>query len=280
MKKNFQLILVTDCGGTDEGRYRIAANRSFFPHQPQITFFRTASMNTLHAGFITGAHALSTIDHFGPLKPGEMIGILDNAAPRHGTENGQNLRGQKRKAEGEEIYALLLDNGVWVVGPNAGLNFYFIQSRIKKSFLVTDKSGMETPFRSMEIMVPALSKVLGAREQINVELTKKTLIVPEPPKGIFVADWDDHGNLYLISIGDNGEWLPKLGEYRVFRIGDKISRLRHVQGIFAGQTGEHTLTTGSLSLNGQSVHYVVVVGSSARAIFDNPSVGARVEILE
>ncbi len=130
MANNVQLILVTDCGGSDKGRYEVAARRCFYPLVPQITFFETHSMNTLHAGFTTAAHALSTVDHFGPLNPGELVGILDNAAPRHGTENGKRLRGESRKAEGEEIYALLLDNGVWVVGPNAGLNFYFLQPRI------------------------------------------------------------------------------------------------------------------------------------------------------
>lgn len=283
--QSFHLILVTDCGGSDRGRYEIAARRSFWPVEPQITFFGTQSMNTLHAGFTTAAHALSTIDHFGPLLDKEAdplvhrekIGILDNAAPRHGTENGKKLRGAGRKGEGEEIYALLLDNGVWVVGPNAGLNFYFLQPRVRQSYLVTDTSGMTTPFRSMEVMVPALAKVLGARDHANIQLTAKPLVVPEPEKGIFVADWDEHGNLYVVSIGGE-EWVPGLGEHRVFKIGEKIARLRHVDGIFAGQTGEPTLTTGSLKLNGNLVHYMVVVGFSARELFGNPAIGARVTI--
>ncbi|MCL5667101.1 MAG: hypothetical protein M1383_05020 [Patescibacteria group bacterium] len=286
--RSFHLVLVTDCGGSDRGRYEIAARRSFWPKEPQLTFFGTQSMNTLHAGFTTAAHALSTIDHFGPIEErddapfftiDEKIGILDNAAPRHGTENGKKLRGDGRKGEGEEIYALLLDNNVWVVGPNAGLNFYFIQSRIRESYLVTDTSGMTTPFRSMEVMVPTLAKVLGARDHKNIELTTKPLIVPEPEQGIFVADWDEHGNLYVVSIGSEG-WVPALGEYRVFRVGEKIARLRHVDGIFAGQTGEPTLTTGSLKLNGQPVHYLVVVGSSAQALFGYPPIGAKVVIEE
>lgn len=272
---NFQLVLVTDCGGSDRGRYEIAAARSFHPHKPAVTLFETASMNTFHAGFVTAAHALSTIDHFGVLRPGEKWGILDNAAPRHGTENGRKLRGNGRKGEGEEIYALLLDNNAWVVGPNAGLNFHFIQPRIRESFLVTDTSGMTTPFRSMEVMVPTLAKVLGASDHPNIMLTPKPLVVPEPEPGVFIADWDEHGNLYVVSIGAEN-WLPALDEHRVLRIGEKIVRLRRVDGIFAGHTGEPTLTTGSLKLNGQMVHYLVVVGSSARALFGNPPVGAEV----
>jgi hypothetical protein len=237
-------------------------------------------MNTLHSGFITAAHALSTVDHFGPLKDGELVGILDNAAPRYGQENGKNLRGKERKTEGEEIYALLLDNGVWVVGPNAGFNFYFLQSRVRKSYLVTDISGMVTPFRSMEVMLPALAKVLEINEFSNIELTEKTLVVKKWELGVFVADWDKHGNMYIVSIGEPGDWVPSLGQNRVFRIGNKIARLRCVDGIFAGNTGEPTLTTGSLKLNGESVHYMVVVGSNARALFGNPPVGAEVVIEE
>lgn len=275
----FHLILVTDCGGSDRGRYEIAAWRSFWPKEPQLTFFETHSMSTLHAGFTTAAHALSTIDRFGPLIAEEKIGILCNAAPRHGTENGKKLRGKDRRGEGEEIYALLLDNGTWVIGPNAGLNLHFIVPRVRESYLVTDTSGMTTPFRSMEVMVPALAKVLGARDHQNIRLTAKPLQVPKAETGIFVADWDQHGNLYVVSIGGE-DWVPKLGEHRVFKIGQNIARLRHVDGIFAGQTGEPTLTTGSLKLNGTPVHYMVVVGSSARALFGNPLVGARVAIEE
>lgn len=278
--KNVHLILVTDCGGSDQGRYEIAARRSFYPHQPQITFFGTHSMNTLHAGFTATAHALSTIDHFGPLQEGEVIGILDNAAPRHGTENGKKLRGNSRKAEGEEIYALLLDSGVWVVGPNAGLNFYFLQPRVRESYLVTDTSGMTTPFRSMEVMIPALATALKVREHENILLTEKPLEVSKPKPGLYVADWDEHGNLYVVAIGIKDGWQPPLGESRVFHIGDKLSMLRHVDGIFAGRTGEATLTTGSLKLNGLPVYYIVVVGASARAVFDNPVVGAEVTIEE
>lgn len=277
-KKYAHVILVTDCGGSDKGRYEIAVERCFFPHDVRKTFFETHSMNTLHAGFTAAAHALSTGDHFGPLKKGERTGILDNAAPRHGNENGKSLRGEGRKTEGEEIYALLLDNGVWVVGPNAGFNFHFLQSRVRKSYLVADTSGMVTPFRSMEVMVPTLAKVLGITEWPNIELNEKPLIVGTTKPGLFVADWDKHGNMYVVSVGQKEDCLPKLGESRVFQIGEKIARLRCVDGIFAGNTGEPTLTTGSLKLNGESVHYMVVVGSNARALFGKPAVGAEVII--
>ena len=105
MKKYVHLVVVTDCGGSDQGRYEIAAQRCFYPHDLRLTFFGTESMNTLHSGFTTAAHVLSTIDFFGPLREGEQIGVLDNAAPRHGSENGRRLRGENRKLEGEEIYA-------------------------------------------------------------------------------------------------------------------------------------------------------------------------------
>ncbi len=128
--------------------------------------------------------------------------------------------------------------------------------------------------------MPALSQVLGVKDNPNLRLERKELKVPRPKPGLFVADWDDHGNLYIISIGQGQDWLPKLGERRVFHIGDKLAQLRHVNGIFAGHTGEPTLTTGSLKLNGEAVYYLVVVGSSARALFANPPVGAEVLIEE
>ena len=277
MKKYVHLVVVTDCGGSDQGRYEIAAQRCFFPHDLRLTFFATESMNTLHSGFTTAAHVLSTIDFFGPLQKGEQIGVLDNAAPRHGSENGLKLRGENRKLEGEEIYALRLRNGIWVVGPNAGLNFFFLKGQVVGSFLVSDTSGRYTPFRSMEVMVPTLAKIFGARENPHLQLEPKELPVVGTEAGVFVADWDSHGNIYLVSTMTNEDWVPPLGESRVFRIGNKIARLRHVSGIFAGNTGEQTLTVGSLRLNGKPVYYIVVVGGNAHSLFGNPHVETKVE---
>lgn len=279
-RKYIHLIVVTDCGGSDEGRYRIAAERSFFPHDLRQTFFATESMNTLHSGFTTAAHGLSTVDFFGPLRKGENIGVIDNAAPRHGSENGLKLRGVGRKPEGEEIYALKLKNGVWVVGPNAGQNFFFLKGQVKKSFLVTDTSKRYTPFRSMEVMVPTLAKIFGAQKNPHLQLEPKTLAVSDGETGVFVADWDSHGNIYLVSTVPDEKWVPKIGENRAFRIGNKIARLHHVDGIFAGNTGEQTLTKGSLQLNGKPVYYIVVVGGNAHSSLGNPPVGTKVEVEE
>ncbi len=276
--KHVHLVFVTDCGGSDQGRYEIAASRCFFPHNLRTSFFPTVSMNTLHSGFTTAAHALSTIDFFGELQEGECVGVLDNAAPRHGKENGRKLRGDDRKQEGEEIYALRLQSGVWVVGPNAGLNFHFLRGQVVESLLVTDTSGRYTPFRSMEVMVPAFAKLFGVREFPNIQLTRKQLPILGAEAGIFVADWDDHGNVYLVSTTADESWVPPLGEIRVLRIGDQIARPRHVDGIFAGNTGEQTLTVGSLQLNGRPVYYIVVVGGNAHSLLGNPRVGTRVEI--
>ncbi len=262
MDNRYQLILATDCGGTDRGRYEIAAHRCFFPYLVQPVFFETTSLSTLHCGFVATAHALSTVDHFGPLRIGENIGLLVNAAP-----------------ERDDIYALELDNGVQVVGPHLGFNFHFLRDRVRKSYLVRDTrdmSGKETPFRSMEIMVPALAVRLGAADFPHLEFVPQELPRYDPEPGVYVADWDSHDNLYLVSTGEDESWIPALGETRVFRIGNTVARLRHVDGIFAGETGEQVLTTGSLRLNGKSVHYIVVRGSRARAMLGNPTVGTKV----
>lgn len=280
MKKYIHLIIVTDCGGSDRGRYEIAARRCFCPHKLEITFFPTESMNTLHAGFTAAAHVLSTVDMFGPLQKGEYVGMLINAAPRHGKENGLKLRGEERKHDGEEIYVLKLRNGVSAVGPNAGANLFFLQDEIVESLLLTDTSGRYTPFRSMEVMVPALAKVFGVQKNLHLKLRPKKLKVAEMETGIFVADWDSHGNIYLVSTMPDEGWIPPIGDNQVFRIGTKIARLRHVDGIFAGNTGDQTLTVGSLRLQGKPVYYIVLVGGNVHSSLGNPPVGTRVEIEE
>lgn len=257
----YLMVLATDCGGTDRGRYEIAVERSFYPKPVRTVVFETTTLSTLHAGFIAAAHGLSTIDHFGPLREGEKVGLLVNAAPERGP-----------------VFALKLDNGVEVVGPDLGWNFHFLRDRIVESFLVDDRSGKETPFRSMEVMVPALAARLGAAEFPNLAFRPKDIASFRPDPGIYVADWDSHGNLYLVSTDEDDAWIPALGETRTFRVGNNVARLRHVDGIFAGETGEQVLTTGSLRLNGRSVHYIVVRGARARDMLGNPGVGTRVEL--
>lgn len=278
--KYAHVIIVTDCGGSDHGRYEIALNRCVFPHQHTLAFFETGSKNTLHSGFTAAAHALSTIDFFGPLKPDEQIGILVNAAPRHGNENGNRLRGKNRKKEGEEIFVIELKNGVWVVGPNAGFNLFFFQKEIKQSFLLIDHLHPNTQFRSMESMIPGLVKVLGINDFKHIELQPKPFTPPvNTETGIFVADWDTHGNIYLYSTLNAEQWVPQMGKTVCIKIGNSIARLRHVEGIFAGQTGEQTLTKGSLKLLGrEAIYYIVVVGSEAHPQFKCPPVGTPVYI--
>ena len=185
-----------------------------------------------------------------------------------------------RRPEGEDIYALELKNGVWVVGPNAGLNFYFLKGQVKNSFLVTDTSKRYTPFRSMEVMVPTFAKIFGVAKHPHLHLTPKKLSVSDRESGVFVADWDTHGNIYLVSTLPDDKWIQPANENRAFRIGNKIARLRHVDGIFAGNTGEQTLTKGSLQLNGKPVYYIVVVGGNAHSSLGNPPVGTKVEVEE
>lgn len=276
--RKVNLLIVTDCGGTDEGRYRIAAERCFHPHQVSVTFFATRSLNTLHAGFVTAAHALSAIDHFGPLPEDEVWGILDNAAPR--AEDG--LRGLGRRVSGEDVFTLILDNRVVVVGPNAGHNFHFIRPRVKESYLVEDVTGQKTPFRSMEVMIPALAESLIkvrflCGETPRLCFLNKELQVPQVPTGTFVGDVDSHGNMYLVTIGEPLR-LPPVGNQLQVTIADQAHIVRYVDGIFAGTTGELCLTYGSLTLGGQPVPYLVRVGGSAHAVFGYPDVAARVAL--
>jgi len=279
MKKRYaHVVIVTDCGGSDRGRYEIALHRCFYPHDHHLSFFETESMNTLHAGFTAAAHALSSIDHFGPLRNAEQTGVIVNAAPRHGNENGRKLRGAGRNPQGEEIYALRLKNDVWVVGPNAGYNFYFLRGQVVESFLVTDMSGRYTPFRSMEVMVPVLAKIFGIQKFPHLKLKPQALSVPTVERCVVVADSDSHGNIYLASTMPHDVWMPPLGESNAFMIGNQIARPRHVDGIFAGETGEQTLTRGSLTLNGEPVYYIVIVGSNAHRSLGSPPVGTKVEI--
>lgn len=271
------LTIVTDCGGSDRGRYENATARCFWPTPFNLAFYSTESKNTLHSGFTGAAHALSSIAEFGPLRVDERVGMIINAAPREGNDNGHCLRGSDRKVEGEQIFALKLNCGVWVVGPNAGYNLYFLQEEVSESYILSDQRGLETPFRSMEFMVPALAKLLEVKDFSDIVATPALLETKIPTNGIYVADWDSHGNIYLFSTIDPEKWLPSMGQCVSLRIGNDVARPRHVDGIFAGHTGEQTLTKGSLKLLGRyPIYYFVVVGSEAHSQIKCPAVGTQV----
>ena len=278
----YYVKIASDCGKWDEGRYEDSVLRNFYPCDVRFIFFATESMSTLQCGYIGATHALSMADSSGPLQKGEKIGAIFNAATREGQENGRALRGEGRKPEGEEIYALRLKSGVWVVGPNAGYNFFFLRSHIAESYLVVDtSSGSRTIFRSEKVMVPVLAKVLGARENPHLLIESKELPIVPVEQGVFVAGWDSHGNIYLALTQPDHSWIPALGENRAFHIGANIARLRHVDGLFAGNNDELILTAGSLKqINGQPVYYIAVVGGNAHSSLGNPPVGTRVEIEE
>ena len=278
-RKDIQLYVVTDCGGLDEARYRVMANGLFFGHHLDWSFTETESMNTLHAGFVGATHVLGEIMHRGSLREGELVGMLLNAAPRL----DKDLRGKGRRPEGEEIYALHLYNGVWVVGPNAGLNFYFLRDQIEQSFLVIDTSGLKTPFRSNYVMLPALAEILLPGSNPLIHLEPKELPKVHAALGLFVGAVDNHGNIYVASTLSDDSWIPPMGEWKTLRFGDRPEKFRlcHVDDIFAGRTDDLTLTTGSLHLpNGKPVYYIVKVGGHAYPLLGSPPVGTEIHIEE
>jgi hypothetical protein len=275
LHQDAHLVIVSDCARLDEARYKIAARTTFLPHRVQVDFFETEPMNPFHSGFVAAAHVLSTFDLFDAPREGQRIGVLVNSAPRHGTEN-QKLRGTGRTVSGEEIYALLLRNGIWVVGPNAGPNLFFLEQAVKESYLVEDTSGMETPFRSMQIMVPALAKLVVGNEFPNIKLIPKQLVTENPGNGPFIADVDSFGNIYIYDKDD--AWVPSLGGKVSIRVGNYPARPQHVGGIFAGETGDQTLTKGSLKLFERPIYYIVVVGGSAHRQLGSPQVGTKITI--
>ena len=280
MSKYAHIAIVTDCGDLDEMRYRVTAQRLFFPHAVRVSFCATESLNTLHAGFVGATHVVAEINRSGRLKEGEFIGLLVNAAPRLGREGGRPLRGENRQTAGEAICALLLQSGVWVVGPNAGLNFYFLQKEVRESFLVADPSGQRTPFRSNYVMMPALAQIFDPHQGSRIRLEPKALPPIEAEPGLFVGGQDSHGNLYIASTRPDERWVPPVGESRALFIGDHGPvRIRRFDGIFAGNTGDLALTTGSLELpDGRPVYYIVRVGGHAAPSLGHPRPGAKIRL--
>ncbi len=272
--KNVHISIVTDCGRSDALRYEIGAAACFADARFSMGFFETESFNTLHAGFVAGSHAYAPIEYFSDIAPRMQFGILVNAAP--GAAEGQKLRGLDNKSDGGQIYALELKNGVCVVGPNVGYNLYFFRDLIARSFLVTVSKNSDTPYRSLEIMLPALAQVMGVRNFPGFTLTPKKLDLPEVQNGIYVGDSDSHGNIYLASIGQEQGFVPRVGEVFTVQIGDKSIKARYTDQFFAARAGEFTLTTGSLTLAGNPVYYLIQMGGSASNFFGNPAVGTKI----
>lgn len=266
----YNIQIVTDCGGLDSVRYTGWAKMFFDPKPVDVEVIPTAPLNVVHPGFIAATHVVAEIDKFIERydKPSYLHkkGLIINAAPERG-----------------DIYAARLDNGLEVVAPHLGFNLEFLRDRIVESALVVDTSGRETPFRSNEVMIPALAQRLGVRSSGHINFKPQPLPIIPIKSELLVGGVDHLGNMYVVPTKGDMTWLPGLGERRIVRIRNDSHAVRCVNGVFAGDSGELVLTPGSLMLyreplKRESVYYLVKRNGNAYHEFGSPPIGTRVHV--
>lgn len=170
--------LIADYGTGDPSFAEVVQKLTLLDRTIRVIRTSVPAFSTIATGFWTAQFALVN-----PV-PGMMI--YTNTAPR------RDNRGGRLENEGERLKYALLDNGVRVVGVNAGFCFSFVKQRIREFYRVNvDNKGSQ--FRSRDFYPEA---VVGISQGEGKWLGEKLdpSIIPDIPANR-IAWIDGYGNM-------------------------------------------------------------------------------------
>jgi S-adenosylmethionine hydrolase len=235
-------------------------------HLPDAELVLTAvpPFATLAAGFVSAQLALNRPP------PGTLV--FHNVAPRRDDE------GPRVDNAGERLAGVCLDDGVSVVGVHAGYAFsFFKHAGVGLRFVRSDAAGSQ--FRSRDVFPAAVAAVArGDPDAFGAALPPSE--VPDVPEGR-VAYVDGFGNLKTTLLAPGAAAGTRV---RV-RVGGKTQVALATGGSFAVPVGTLALAPGSSGWplrGGGEVRFLELFlrGGSAAAAFNQPAIGAPVEVLD
>lgn len=172
------LHLITDYGTGDPAFTEVMQKLYLLDHDFRIIPTSVPAFSTIATGYWTSQFAFAN-----PI-PGMMI--FSNTAPRKDDKNGRH------KNEGEGLVYARLDNGVTVVGVNAGYCFSFIAPHMKL-FHHVNVANKGSQFRSRDFYPEAVAGIASGDETFIGDALDTSLI-PEVPTDR-VAWVDGYGNI-------------------------------------------------------------------------------------
>lgn len=256
------ICLIADYGTGDPAFTEVSQRLLMHLPQAQIQLLSVPPFSTLATGF--------WIAQLG-LNPGSVDRLIyHNCAPR------QDDPEARRDNEGEGLTYALLNNGVKVVGVNAGYTLSFIKHHAKEMYTVNVSRG-GSQFRSRDVFPSAAAAIAQADfsllgEPLNVEQ------IPDVP-GDRVAWIDGYGNIkttipaHTINLSTETKV--------VVRIGDVVSDAIYSDGSFKVPEGTLAFAPGSSgwqTTDGNSLRWMELFlrGGNAWERFGKPKVNQRV----
>ncbi|MBD3270595.1 hypothetical protein GF376_03650 [Candidatus Peregrinibacteria bacterium] len=216
--------------------------------------------STIETGFWTAQFALAPA-------PGGTI-VYTNCAPRKDKSEA------RKDNEGEKLVYAILDNGVEVVGVNAGYCFSFVKNHIDELWDV-DVKNSGSQFRSRDFYPEIVGKIYKGNYSFKKgELDKK--IIPDYPKDQIVAI-DGYGNIKTAYKKNVVEGLEP-GKTLKVKIGGQVHTAYFADGTFSVGEGELAFAEGSSGYDGAFME-LFLRGASAERRFDFPKPGDQVELI-
>lgn len=244
--------LIADYGTGDPSFAEVVQKLTLLDRTIRVIRTSVPAFSTIATGFWTAQFALVN-----PV-PGMMI--YTNTAPR------RDNRGGRLENEGERLKYALLDNGVRVVGVNAGFCFSFVKQRIREFYRVNvDNKGSQ--FRSRDFYPEAVVGITQGQTRWLGEKLDPGMVPDIPTHRI--AWIDGYGNMKTTIRASELSYAP--GQpLRVTVAGMK--RIAYfTDGTFSVREGELAFAPGSSGGNDRFME-LFLRGLSAWKEFGKPEI--------
>lgn len=225
--------------------------------QPGISVYPTSvpSFSTIATGFWTAQYALVN-----PVK--DMV-IYTNTAPRKDDKNGRD------RNEGEKLVYAKLNNGVRIVGVNAGYCFSFIKPFIAE-LSVVNVANKGSQFRSRDFYPEAVVGIANQQQEFIGEKLDPSAI-PDVPQNR-IAWIDGYGNMKTTSRLSNVSL--KAGQPVLVTLNGIKRTAYFTDGTFSVHEGELAFAPGSSGADDKCME-LFLRGLSAWIEFGKPEVEAE-----
>lgn len=215
------------------------------------------AFSTIGTGFWTAQYA--TVNPF----PGLMI--YTNTAPR------KDNKASREKNEGERLIYTKLENGVQIVGVNAGHCFSFVKS-FAKEFRIVNVANKGSQFRSRDFYPEAVVGIIQGKQEFIGETFDADMIPDIPERRI---SWiDGYGNLKTTVRASKLKDIKPGQAMQVILNG--IKRIAYfTDGTFSVREGELAFAPGSSGGTEDPFMELFLRGLSAHIEFGKPDIEAE-----
>jgi len=251
--------IVADYGDGDLAFAEVMQRFKFFLPQAKVLTISVPPFSTLNTGFIIAQLAL--------YNPSRKLFIFSNTAPR--TDDKK----QRYENEGEKLKYAQLDNGVEVIGVDAGYCFSFIKNNIKKFHLV-NVQNRGSQFRSRDYYPQATAGIIMGQKPRWLGPDLPTKFIPSIPSNR-IMHVDGYGNIKT-TIRYKSVRLKPGTKIRVV-INHIYQSGYYANGNFSVKSGDLAFAPGSSGGDNPFMEVFLRSGNAWRS-FNNPPVETKLKI--